>query len=133
MCLCCLDLPSNPEILHVVGTAKGQVTLQWQPAEETKEAPVKEYVIEMAIEGSDDFKEIAAVDSDSNKFDVKGLKDGQKYNFRIRGQNQAGTSQSFAELEKAVTASAIGKRECLDNRLNLLVVSMNAKFPILTF
>ena len=114
LCLCYVDLPSNPENLHVVGTSKGQVFLEWQPAKETREAPIEEYVIEMAVGDSSNYKQIATVDANECKFDAKGLKDGQKYNFRIKALNRAGPSQGYAKLDKQVTASATGKRDdCL--------------------
>ena len=115
MCLCCADLPSNPENLHVAGTAKGQIFLEWQPAQETRKAPIEEYVIEMAIGDSNNYRQIATVGADKCKFDAKVLKDGEQYNFRIKAQNQAGTSQGYAKLDKEVTASLFGKRgDCLD-------------------
>ena len=43
------------------------------------------------------------------KFDATGLKEGEKYNFRIKAQNQAGTSDRCAQLDNPVTASAVGK------------------------
>ena len=79
------------------------------PAKETATAPVDGYVIEMAEGDSKTFIEVAKVDGGKCKFDATGLKDGEKYNFCIKAQNQAGTSERFAQLDKPVTASAVGK------------------------
>ena len=103
--------PLNPENLHVVGTDKGQVSLEWQPAKETTDAPVNEYTIEMAVGDSNNFIEIATVGGKTFKFDATGLKNGMKYNFRVKSQNQAGTSTGSAQLDKPVVASAVGKRQ----------------------
>ena len=102
---------------------------------DTTEAPVKKYVIEMAVEGSTDFKQIATVDANKNKIDIKGLKDGQRYSFRIRGQNQAGTSPGYAQLEKPVIASVIGKNDCQyivgNHSLNLDFVKTVTSFELI--
>ena len=79
------------------------------PAKETATAPVDGYVIEMAEGDSKNFVEVAKVDAEKYKFDATGLKEGERYNFRIKAQNQAGTSERFAQLDKPVTASAVGK------------------------
>ena len=79
------------------------------PAKETATAPVDGYVIEMAEGDSKNFVEVAKVDGGKCKFDATGLKEGEKYNFRIKAQNQAGTSDRCAQLDNPVTASAVGK------------------------
>ena len=80
------------------------------PSKETATAPVDRYVIEMAEGKSKEFIEEVTVDSGTCKFDVTGLVEGEKYDFRIRAQNRAGTSEKFAQLDRPTIASAIGKR-----------------------
>ncbi len=104
------DLPPTPENLHVVNMDRGRVSVAWQPAKETADAPVEGYVIEVAPSNSNDFEEIGRVPgNDMCMFDATGLKEGQKYNFRIRAENQAGVSAGFASLDKPVAASPMGK------------------------
>ena len=96
--------------MHVVGTDFGSISLEWMPAKETATTPVDGYVIEMAEGDSGNFVEVAKVDGGTCKFDATGLKDGQRYNFRIKAENRAGTSERCAQLDKPATASALGKR-----------------------
>ena len=96
-------------------TNSGRISLEWNPSIETAIAPVDEYIIEMAEGDSKNFVQMAKVDGGTCTFDTFGLKDGEKYNFRIKAQNQAGTSERYAQLEKPVTASAVGK-ELFDRR-----------------
>ena len=102
-------IPSSPQNLHVVETDSGRISLEWKPSIETATAPVDEYIIEMAEGNSKNFVEVAKVDGGTCTFDATGLKDGQKYNFRIKAQNQAGTSERSAQLDKPATTSAVGK------------------------
>ena len=104
------DSPSSPENLHVVSTKKGSIFLEWQPAKETSITPVEGYVIEMSKGYSKDFTEVARIDGGTCKFDATGLKDGEKYNFRVKSVNPAGTSVGSAQLDKPVIASEVGKR-----------------------
>ena len=87
------------------------------PAKKTVTAPVDGYVIEMAEGDSNNFVEVAKVDGGTCKFDATGLKDGEKYNFRVRAENGAGTSGRCAQLDKPATASAVGKRKVGSHRL----------------
>ena len=98
-------VPANPRNLHVVETGSGRISLEWKPSIETATAPVDEYIIEMAEGDSKNFVQVAKVDGGTCKFDATGLKDGEKYNFRIKAQNGAGSS-NCAQLESPVTASA---------------------------
>ena len=93
-----------------MSTNKGSISMEWQPAKETSITPVDEYIIEMSKGGNKDFTEVARVDSGTCKFDATGLKDGEKYNFRVKSVNRADSSVGSAQLDKPVIASAVGKR-----------------------
>ena len=98
------------------------------PAKETATVPVDGYVIEMAEGDSKNFVEVAKVDGGTCTFDATGLKDGEKYNFRIKAQNQTGTSERSAQLDKPATASALGKRK-VNNHL-WWTKTWRCKFPV---
>ena len=70
----------------------------------------------MAEGDSKDFTEVARVDGGTCKFNATGLKDGEKYNFRIKAQNPAGTSAGGAQLEFPVTASTASSGEKIAKR-----------------
>ena len=97
-------IPASPQNLHVVETDSGRISLEWKPSIETAIAPVDEYIIEMAEGNSKNFVQVAKVDGGTCKFEATGLKDGEKYNFRIKAQNGAGTS-NCAQIVCPVTAS----------------------------
>ena len=99
-------LPSSPQNLHVVNTDSGSISLEWTPSKETAVTPVHGYTIEMAVGDSKDFVEMAKVHSGTSKFDATGLKDGEKYNFRIKAENQIGSSSDGAQLASPVAAAA---------------------------
>ena len=98
----------------MVGTNKGEVSLAWQAPKDASNAPVENYIIEIATGDSANFAEFGRVKGQNFTFDASGLKDGQKYNFRVRAQNVVGTSAGGAQLDKPVIASAIGKNLLID-------------------
>ena len=91
-------------------TNKGQISLAWEPPQETTNTPVDGYIIEIATGDSPNFKEFARVKNNTCSYDATGLKGGLKYNFRVKTENAVGTSVGAAQLDKPVTASAVGKR-----------------------
>ena len=91
-------------------TDKGHISLEWLPAKETVKAPVDGYIIEMSTGDGNDFVEVGKVDGMTCSFDAEGLQEGQKYNFRVKAENQSGTSIG-TQLDKGVTATAIGKTD----------------------
>ena len=101
--------PKNPENLHVVGTNKGQVSLAWEPPKDTTNAPVDGYIIEIATGDSLNFTEFGRVDGKTCSYDATGLKEGQKYNFRLRAVNPVGTSPGGIQLDRPIVASSVGK------------------------
>ena len=107
--------PATPENLHVEKADSGSVSIAWTPAKETATAPVEGYIIEIAAGDGDNFVEVAKVDGNTSQFSATGLKEGEKYNFRVRAQNAAGTSTGSTQLETPVVMSAAkppGEREC---------------------
>ena len=61
----------------------------------------------MSTGDSSDFVEVGKVDGMTCNFDLEGLQEGPKYTFRIKAENQSGTS-SGTQLDKAVTATTVG-------------------------
>ena len=104
-----VDPPFSPENLQVVNTDSGCISLKWKPAQEMEKAPIDGYIIEMATGDSKDFIEVATVNGKMCTFDATDLKDGQKYNFRIKACNSSGISNGSTKLDKPVLASSFGK------------------------
>ena len=93
-----------------MSTDKGMISLAWEAPKEKLKAPVDGYVIEMITGYSNEFEEFAKVVCDTLTYEATGLKNGQKYNFRIKAENCSGSS-SGVQLEKAVVAAppSVGK------------------------
>ncbi len=103
----------------MTNTDTGSVSLEWQPAPSTEKAPVDVYVVEMAVGDRSEFVEIARVDGRTCKFDAIDLKDGQRYNFRVKARNSVGSSEGAAQLDRPVVASKIGKLWTSSENLDL--------------
>ena len=101
----CVVPPFSPENLLVTSIEKDRISLAWQPAKETATIPVDGYLVEMTTGDADDFKQVGRVDGNTCHFDVAGLQNGEKYNFRIRTQNPSGTSEGFAQQDFPVIAA----------------------------
>ena len=89
-------------------TDQGSVSLEWLPAKETVKTPIDGYIVEMSTGDNSKFVVVGKVDGMACNFTAKGLEDGQKCNFRVKAENQVGCSAGV-QLEKAVTATAVGK------------------------
>ena len=77
------------------------VTLSWKTGKIDKTTPVSEYVIE-SLEG-DVYAEVMTVGRDVTVVTIDDLVEGREYDFRVVSRNEAGTSQSAAELKSPVT------------------------------
>ncbi len=114
--------PFAPENVSVRDTARGRISLQWQPAKETVKTPVDGYIIEMAPEGSTDFQQVGRVDGSTCDYDVTDVQDGVRYKFRIRTQNPSGISAGCAELANAVMSAPACGEDPHPTRLEFKVV-----------
>ena len=99
--------PSKPENLHVVKTDNGQISIAWEPPNDIPNAytPVEGYIIEMATGLKDNFAEVGRVNGNICYFNATGLKNGKKYNFRVRAHNSAGISSAYAQLDEPAVAT----------------------------
>ncbi len=96
----------------MVNTDKGRISIEWLPAKETVISPVDRYIVEMSVGDGQRFTEVGKVVGTTCHFDANGLTEGEKYNFRIKAENQAGTSGTI-QLEKPAVASSVGERTFL--------------------
>ena len=91
--------------MTVVDTDSGKVTLAWKPPSNDGGSPVTGYILQAAPAGSKDFTNVGKVDGNILQYEVKGLKDGKEYIFKLRAENEAGSSKNSAQLEKPVKAA----------------------------
>ena len=86
------DPPGAPSIPDIVDYDENMVELKWEPPLRDNGAPITGYILEMRPEGSHDFVK-ANETGPGCKGKIKGLTPGQKYEFRVRAVNKAGTGE----------------------------------------
>ena len=86
------DPPGAPSIPDIVDWDEKMVELKWEPPLRDNGAPITGYILEMRPEGSHDFVKANEV-GPGCKGKITGLTPGQKYEFRVRAVNKAGTGE----------------------------------------
>ena len=89
--------------------AKDSATLSWDTPKSDGGSPVTHYIVEKR-QGSDEFVQALSVDGSTCSVTIDGLTPDCNYEFRVFAQNEAGSSESPAEMKAPVTTvKAIGK------------------------
>ncbi|EGT49285.1 hypothetical protein CAEBREN_29721 [Caenorhabditis brenneri] len=97
------DKPGKTGAPDVTDWDKDHVDLEWKPPANDGGAPIEEYVVEMKDEFSPFWNEVAHVPAGQTNATVGNLKEGSKYEFRIRAKNKAGLG------DPSDSASAVAK------------------------
>lgn len=97
------DKPGKTSAPEVTDWDKDHVDLEWKPPANDGGAPIEEYVVEMKDEFSPFWNEVAHVPASQTNATVANLKEGSKYEFRIRAKNKAGLG------DPSDSASAVAK------------------------
>ncbi|CAJ0587388.1 unnamed protein product, partial [Mesorhabditis spiculigera] len=84
------DKPGKPGQPEPTDWDKDHVDLKWTPPKEDGGAPIEGYIIEVKDEFSPNWKEAKTVPAGQTEASVTGLREGEKYQFRIRAKNKAG-------------------------------------------
>ncbi|PAV56317.1 hypothetical protein WR25_15732 isoform E [Diploscapter pachys] len=87
------DKPGKPGAPDVTDWDKDHVDLAWKPPANDGGAPIEEYIIEMKDEFSPFWNECAKVPADKTNCTVGNLKEGAKYEFRVKAKNKAGPGE----------------------------------------
>lgn len=77
--------------VHLSGVRKDTVPLEWKVPSVDGGAPITGYEIEKCIDGSDSFEKCGE-SGIATSFEVKDVKDGKTYRFRVKAVNKAGVS-----------------------------------------
>ncbi|CAD6198887.1 unnamed protein product, partial [Caenorhabditis auriculariae] len=97
------EKPGKTSAPDITDWDKDHVDLEWKPPANDGGAPVEEYVVEMKDEFSPFWNEVAHVPAGTTNATVGNLKEGSKYEFRIRAKNRAGLG------DPSDSASAVAK------------------------
>ena len=110
------EKPSSPRKLKVSDITKDSASLAWDAPKSDGGSPVTRYVVEKRHGSSGEFVEALSVDGSTCSVKVDGLSPDCSYEFRVFAQNEAGSSESPAEMKTPVTTvKAIGKSCAYDN------------------
>ena len=103
------EKPSSPRKLKVSDVTKDSACLSWDSPKSDGGSPVTRYVVEKRQDSSGEFVEALSVDGSTCSVKVDGLSPDCSYEFRVFAQNEAGSSESPAEMKTPVTTvKAIG-------------------------
>ncbi|CAA98064.2 Twitchin [Caenorhabditis elegans] len=97
------DKPGKTNAPEITDWDKDHVDLEWKPPANDGGAPIEEYVVEMKDEFSPFWNDVAHVPAGQTNATVGNLKEGSKYEFRIRAKNKAGLG------DPSDSASAVAK------------------------
>ncbi|KAK7065507.1 Immunoglobulin like [Halocaridina rubra] len=87
------DKPGPPGLPDITDYDETSVQLKWDPPIRDGGAEITGYVIEMKPKNSDKFVECGKVQGNKCQGPVKGLTEGEKYEFRVRAVNKAGVGE----------------------------------------
>ncbi|KAL7064324.1 hypothetical protein AAHC03_04779 [Spirometra sp. Aus1] len=103
-----LDAPASPTgPLEATDISANEITLQWKPPADDGGDPVKNYILEKKVPGSDKWQTVSAF-LRTPTATVRNLEEGQPYEFRVMAENSYGVS------EPLMTTSAIKPKHPFD-------------------
>nr|AZI15635.1 UNC-22 [Auanema rhodensis] len=84
------EKPGKTSAPEITDYDKDSADISWTPPLHDGGAPIEEYVVEMKEEYSPFWTEATVVPADQTNASIGNLKEGSKYEFRIRAKNKAG-------------------------------------------
>lgn len=101
--------PGLPTVVDFDGP---MVELEFSPPHRDNGAPIQSYIIEKCVKGEDRWEKAAEVPSQGHgaqKAKVKGLQEGQQYQFRVKAVNKGGVSDPSEESNWHLARQKNGK------------------------
>lgn len=83
-------VPERPEDLEVKEVTKNSVSLTWNPPKYDGGSEILNYVLESRLIGTEKFHKVTQDNLMSRKYTVKGLKEGDTYEYRVSAVNIVG-------------------------------------------
>ncbi|XP_074660014.1 twitchin-like [Tubulanus polymorphus] len=99
------DKPSASGSPVVEDVTEDSVTLAWEPPRKDGGAPITGYVVEKRKKGDKNWTKAIPGDCPGTGCTVKGLKEGEEYEFRVAAVNKAGPGD-FSEITEPVKCRA---------------------------
>ncbi|XP_029958269.1 myomesin-3 isoform X1 [Salarias fasciatus] len=99
--------PASPLAVQVADINKDYVFLIWQPPSADGSSPVEGYIIERCDLGLGEWERCNVNIQKMCYYPVSGLKEGTRYQFRVRAVNKAGAGRPSKATEPIVTADPL--------------------------
>jgi titin len=103
------DKPLSPRDLKVTDIQRDNVTLSWQPPEDTGGVPLTRYIIERRDAKRNTYTSAGSVDANTLSTTVHKLAEGNDYYFRVLAENELGTSDPCELKEPVKPKSPFGE------------------------
>ncbi|XP_047491377.1 twitchin-like isoform X5 [Penaeus chinensis] len=87
------DKPGPPGLPEIVDFDENSVKLKWDPPIRDGGAEITGYILEMKPKDSDHFVECGKIQGNVCTGPIKGLTEGEKYEFRVKAVNKAGAGE----------------------------------------
>lgn len=101
------DEPGKPGKPVVTDWDADRIDIEWTPPSNDGGAPIEKYIVEQKDVKSNDWKKVAEV-TDTNA-SIKGLKEGEVYQFRVKAVNKAGPGQPSDPSDRQVAKPRWGE------------------------
>jgi len=90
-----LDKPASPQgPLEAIDTSPDAITVAWKPPKDTGGSPIKGYVLEKKLKGSNKWQKCPGkIGPDDTQATAKNLDAGEDYEFRVMAVNDNGESE----------------------------------------
>ena len=102
------------------------MVLRWNPSAGDGGSPITEYFVERREVGKKSWKQVGSTAANTTNLEIKGLKKGCSFNFRISARNSVGASQPFI-VEETVTTKAEVKAKSLPGSPSVQVTEVTSK------
>ena len=86
-------VPLPPSAPDVVDWSESHMDLEWKEPIDDGGSPITGYIIEMKVSHSSEWNQVQTIEGNRKKGTVNGLREGDKYQFRITALNKAGPSE----------------------------------------
>ncbi|KAK0400071.1 hypothetical protein QR680_003339 [Steinernema hermaphroditum] len=126
------DEPGKPETPEITDWDVDRVNLAWEPPASDGGAPITDYIIEKKGKHSRDWSECGKVPGDKTEAEIRGLKEGEEYQFRVKAVNKAGPGEA-SDPSRKVVAKARNLKPHIDRESMKTVtikVGQNCEFDV---
>lgn len=100
------DEPGKPGKPQVTDWDADRIDLEWTPPSKDGGAPVESYIVEKKDPITKEW--VKCMETKEPKASVKGLKEGEEYQFRVRAVNKAGPGHPSDPSDKQIAKPRYG-------------------------